>query len=1448
MLKKLFMRFALLACCLSVVSVWGKSFSIDLRTPTAKTAKQIRAKSNVIALPQGADGTLRKVNLAARAADVGVVAVGDELTFTLFDDVTITLTLKKKMPSPLGGDVFIAEASGYDGVKNAVVINNGAGLSIDVQDYAQNRVWKVLSSASGVIVQEICPQGGGTCGTCRDGQLCIDDKNDTASAHVTNANEPKLSHNEVPETYPTVDILVAYDTDAAEWAKANGGGIETFAEMAVQKMNVALVNSGIGDQVFTFRLVGTYEISGSAYITGKSSGELVNNAVRIAREGSTLNGISWAGVGEKRDEVGADIVTVLIDTRTATGTTGTGYSLTRESSGFSAYAYNCCSIRSVAESHTMTHECGHNMGAGHSDTQADDPGPQYFSYSSGYYFTKGGVGYHTIMAYDTDGYTSMHYTGIPYFSNPNAYYEGTLVGDQTHNNALTLRETCGIVAAFRKAKDTQPEEDDEAVGFGEFFGFNWRTGKSHPWTFYKDNDFMTSWDFRRFDESGNALSPNQGASWIETEISGPCDFGFLVSAYYMNGPITVSLDGEEVCRKVPHKFTRPYRSSYSVTYGDDAIEWLTVQVPEGVHTVRLSFVADGWFCGYDVYNGLTLYDVCLSKKGYRPIITPASSYSEDCATTFSNSCVVTITNSVPGSTIYYTLDDTWPTKESMIYTGPFVITNSLVVKAVSEQADGSLTMSDVSLLLERHKVQPGEWTPDADGALEAAKADGNMVLVRFSRSLDREYDEESGWAQYVKVTENEDFLAWAKSNKVYLIENDFPMFSYTRPIHFEYHSADFYSMLLEDDLGTSSVLMFARGWTPYKAAGSAPLEIGAKVGDVLYDGTASSLIAILEQYFEERPTNKYVNVRFRLEGGEMADTNRVYKSGEPFGTLPTPKCSDDYFGSNCYRFNGWYAYDNGEWARTADYGTITVESEDIVPYSDVELIAQWEYAGVSVVFMDGEYPIWSDYVPGEAYEELPPDPWRDGHTFTGWYTDPVGGEKVTVDSILPISATDCSVTNYARWTANEYTVTFDANGGAVSPTERSVDYGAAIGTLPTPTLAGYTFDGWFTELVGGEAISAATEVLGDVTCYAHWSVTPPSYCTITLDANGGSVSPTTRAVTSGAAVGTLPTPTRSGYTFDGWFTAANGGTKVSASTAVTGNVTYYAHWTANGGGSGGGDTPEPTPTPTPAVVFAGTLDVAFAKAQMVDGALYKGNALAGTVQVKVGKINKKGVVKVSATASMLIDGKVKKVTAKAVNVTLDATGRVPHVKVVFKAPIGEMAFEMAADGKFTLKNGSYLMVEATIGGTLKGGSRGTFRMDGFDLAVSGELLDDLLPNEEVFSVSNGKWTFDKAATVKWAKPKKGAARPEIYDEGSGKGLIVDEAGGKTNRSGLKLTYAAKTGQFKGSFKAYALEEKNGKTKLVKYTVNVIGFVVDGVGYGEASCKKIVGGPWAVTVE
>ena len=71
--------------------------------------------------------------------------------------------------------------------------------------------------------------------------------------------------------------------------------------------------------------------------------------------------------------------------------------------------------------------------------------------------------------------------------------------------------------------------------------------------------------------------------------------------------------------------------------------------------------------------------------------------------------------------------------------------------------------------------------------------------------------------------------------------------------------------------------------------------------------------------------------------------------------------------------------------------------------------------------------------------------------------------------------------------------------------------------------------------------------------------------TVTLDINGGDCNIDAMAVTVGSAYGTLPTPTRTGYSFDGWFTEAEGGTEVTSDTTVTiaADHTLYAHWSVN---------------------------------------------------------------------------------------------------------------------------------------------------------------------------------------------------------------------------------------------------------------------------------------------
>ncbi len=141
-------------------------------------------------------------------------------------------------------------------------------------------------------------------------------------------------------------------------------------------------------------------------------------------------------------------------------------------------------------------------------------------------------------------------------------------------------------------------------------------------------------------------------------------------------------------------------------------------------------------------------------------------------------------------------------------------------------------------------------------------------------------------------------------------------------------------------------------------------------------------------------------------------------------------------------------------------------------------------------------------------------------------------------------------------------VSFDSNGGSDVSVENRVYYGQTYGNLPVPTRENHGFIGWFTEPTGGTQITADSVVTEHVNqkLYAHWA---PNQFTLTYDANGGDVSTATKALTFGDSYGELPTPTRTHYTFDGWYTSATGGTKVSADTTPTSdeNVTIYAHWT-----------------------------------------------------------------------------------------------------------------------------------------------------------------------------------------------------------------------------------------------------------------------------------------------
>ena len=205
-------------------------------------------------------------------------------------------------------------------------------------------------------------------------------------------------------------------------------------------------------------------------------------------------------------------------------------------------------------------------------------------------------------------------------------------------------------------------------------------------------------------------------------------------------------------------------------------------------------------------------------------------------------------------------------------------------------------------------------------------------------------------------------------------------------------------------------------------------------------------------------------------------------------------------------------------------------------------------------------PTYRTVAVGSAYGTLP-TPTRPGYTFAGWFTAVSGGSSVSASTTMGTSAT---AVIHAHWSATGQTRTiyFDATGGTCSTASKSATVGSAVGTLPTTvTRSGYIFVGWFRSTVGNDQVTAQT-IMGeeDMTLYAHWSATT---VTITFNANGGTVDEPSRTVPYGRQLNRLPIAVSPGQAFDGWFTAATGGTEVAKTTIATVSIEVFAHWHTN---------------------------------------------------------------------------------------------------------------------------------------------------------------------------------------------------------------------------------------------------------------------------------------------
>lgn len=305
------------------------------------------------------------------------------------------------------------------------------------------------------------------------------------------------------------------------------------------------------------------------------------------------------------------------------------------------------------------------------------------------------------------------------------------------------------------------------------------------------------------------------------------------------------------------------------------------------------------------------------------------------------------------------------------------------------------------------------------------------------------------------------------------------------------------------------------------------------------------------------------SITYNKNGGSGSMTGTT---GCKYGT--SYKLPKNAFTKKNYTFTGWNTKADG--TGTAYANSASVKNLTSKNGGKVILYAQWKLTEYKITYyLNGG----SNHPNNPATYNIKKgvtlgSPSRSGYTFAGWYADK---NYKTKSSTIKQGSTGAKAF-YAKWTAHKYTIAYNRNGGTGTAIANKTGcvYGKTY-TLAKNTYKknGYTFIGWNTKADGsgknydnGASVkNLTTKNGGKVTLYATWAVTEYP---ITYNLNGGrNTADNPMYYTQFQAV-TLKKPSRTGYTFAGWYSDKNFKNKVTTiAKGSTGSKTFYAKWTAN---------------------------------------------------------------------------------------------------------------------------------------------------------------------------------------------------------------------------------------------------------------------------------------------
>ena len=180
-------------------------------------------------------------------------------------------------------------------------------------------------------------------------------------------------------------------------------------------------------------------------------------------------------------------------------------------------------------------------------------------------------------------------------------------------------------------------------------------------------------------------------------------------------------------------------------------------------------------------------------------------------------------------------------------------------------------------------------------------------------------------------------------------------------------------------------------------------------------------------------------------------------------------------------------------------------------------------------------------------------PTVEGYTFDGWYAD--AAHTTEFDFSTPITG---DTTIYAKWTANDYYVSFFTEHGD-PPTSQNVKYNGTATDPGTLSEEGYTFDGWYTDDNYSKKFDFTKPITSNTTVYAKWTAKDYEVSFVTEHGDA----PTSQNVKYNGTANDPGKLSEDGYTFGGWYTDETYKTKFDFSTPITGDTKVYAKWEKN---------------------------------------------------------------------------------------------------------------------------------------------------------------------------------------------------------------------------------------------------------------------------------------------